>query len=155
VWCDAVVAVCCWDRIGRVLYHTTRSFDSTRGDILCSPSCPEEISRIYQDFVQGAFGDAETYEAVSPVSGSYSKTVWPGGKLVVLGYSEEDELVEVGQRDAMVERLKHEGWTEEGKGDGERIIKVQDLKGGHDEIWEKGSQIAQLVSQVMETLRDR
>ncbi|KAF2690979.1 alpha/beta-hydrolase [Lentithecium fluviatile CBS 122367] len=116
------------------------------------PSCPENISRIYHDFIQGAFGDASTYDVVSPVSGLYSEAVWPGAKLLVLGYSAEDELVEAEQREVMLKRLKDEGWEKEGKGDGKRVAVTWDLNGGHDEIWEDGIQIAELISEVVRRL---
>jgi kynurenine formamidase len=112
-------------------------------------SCPEKVSRIYHDFICGAFGDASTYKEVSPVSGSYSVVVWPGAKVVLLGHSAEDELVEVEQRDVMLERLKVEGWSGEEEGGAKRIVLVRDMKGGHDEMWEDGIQIAGSISEVL------
>src|SRR2546426_518228 len=77
------------------------------------PACPPSISQIYYDIVQGAFGDASTYSAISPVSGKYEKERWADGKLVVLAHSPEDELVEEEQRVVMLEQLEKDGWVGE------------------------------------------
>jgi len=116
------------------------------------PTCPENISRIYNDIIRGAFGDASTYDAVSPVSGSYKESAWPGARLVVLGHSVEDELVEVAQRDVMLAKLKYEGWTDEDESTRTRVVEIKDLKYGHDEIWQDGVQIAEMIKDVIEKL---
>jgi kynurenine formamidase len=108
------------------------------------PSCPENISRIYHEFIEGAFGDSSTFDAQSPVSGMYTESAWPGAKLVVLGHSAEDELLEVAQRDVMLAKLKDEGWKDAGPAT--RTVQIRDLAGGHDEIWEDGLQIAGLIN---------
>lgn len=120
-----------------------------------SPSCPESISRIYHDFIRGAFGDDSTYDSVSPVSGVYTESAWPGARLVMLGHSVEDELVEVAQRDVLVTKLRHQGWTDTDESARTRKVQVRNLKGGHDEIWEAGLQIAELIDKTMCILHDR
>ncbi|KAH8731109.1 Alpha/Beta hydrolase protein [Phaeosphaeriaceae sp. PMI808] len=66
------------------------------------PACTAEVARIYAEIVRGAFGgDAGVYQGVSPVSGRYGVERWRNGKVVLLGHSYEDELVERGQRDVM------------------------------------------------------
>ncbi|KAL6708495.1 hypothetical protein ACN47E_002758 [Coniothyrium glycines] len=124
------------------------------------PSCPEHVSRIYADFIAGAFGsDPAAYLAVSPVAGRYGREVWPEGRLVVVCHSYEDELVERGQRDVLCVALDREGWSivmEEGdeedevRAEGSRVLNVRDLKGGHDWIWEDGVQIAKLIAEIVQ-----
>lgn len=125
------------------------------------PACPENISKIYHEFVAGAFGEDEgVYRAVSPVAGKFGKQQWEDGKLVVLAHSYEDELIERQQRDVMCVALDREGWgivVEEGDGEAEvgersRVLEVRDLKGGHDWIWEDGEQVAKLLADVVERL---
>ncbi len=123
------------------------------------PSCPEDIARIYSDFVAGAFGsDPAAYAAVSPVSGRYGRDVWPEGRLIMVCHSYEDELVERAQRDVLCVALDREGWSlvmEDGdeedvvKGEEARVLNVRDVKGGHDWIWEDGEQIARLIAEVV------
>lgn len=113
------------------------------------PACPPSISQIYYDIVQGAFGDASTYSAVSPVSGKYEMESWADGRLVVLAHSPDDELVEEEQRVVLLKRLEKDGWA---RGKGERVLELKNLKGGHDEIWEEGTQIAQLIAEVVSRL---
>lgn len=125
------------------------------------PTCPENISAIYHEIVEGAFGqDRELYRALSPVSGQFRTAQWPNGKLMVLAHSYEDELVERQQRDVMCVALDREGWGivmevgdgEAELGEGSRILEVRDLKGGHDWIWEDGEQVAKLLADVVDRL---
>jgi hypothetical protein len=122
------------------------------------PACPENISKIYYEFIAGAFGgDKEAYRDVSPVAGKYGRETWRNGKLVVLAHSYQDELIERQQRDVMCVALDREGWgivMEEGDGEaevgeGSRVLEVRDLKGGHDWIWEDGEQVALLLADVV------
>lgn len=62
---------------------------------------------------------------------------------VVLGWSKGDELVEVGQMEGMQGALRGAGWND--KGEGKRNVRIVELKGGHDEIWEKGEEMARAI----------
>jgi kynurenine formamidase len=116
------------------------------------PACPENISRIYEEIIQGAFGDASNIDAVSPVSGSYTESTWPGARLVILGHSAEDELVEIAQRDVMLAKLKQDGWADEYKSPRSKAAEIRNLTNGHDEIWQDGSQIAEMINEMIDTL---
>ncbi|KAJ4361147.1 hypothetical protein N0V95_002116 [Ascochyta clinopodiicola] len=122
------------------------------------PACPDYISKIYYEFIAGAFGaDSEAYRGVSPIVGKYDTQQWKNGKLMVLAHSYQDELIERQQRDVMCVALDREGWSivmEEGDGEAEvgensRVLEVRDLKGGHDWIWEDGAQVAKLLADVI------
>ncbi|CAI6252522.1 unnamed protein product [Periconia digitata] len=127
------------------------------------PVCPAEIAGIYRTFVRGAFGseglrdgedggdggdDGEAYAAFSPANGSFTRETWADGRLVVVAYSGEDELVEREQGEILLRRLKKEEWVENGK-DGERVVEVKELRGTHDFMWRDGSQIAALIGEVV------
>ncbi|OAL50824.1 hypothetical protein IQ07DRAFT_680167 [Pyrenochaeta sp. DS3sAY3a] len=122
------------------------------------PTCPPPISAIYTSFIAHAFGpNTAAYLPASPISGTYTPSAWPSGRLVVLCHSYGDELVERAQRDVMVVALDRAGWgvvVEEGDGEDEvgvggRVVNVRDVKGGHDEVWEEGGQIARLLADVV------
>ena len=113
-----------------------------------SPGCPENIAAIYRQIVEGAFGqEPQEWEKVSPVRMG-KMDLW--GRLVVLGYSMEDALVESQQREAMLGKYLHEGWVrgEDAKEDA-KTVESRDLTMGHDEVWEDGEQIADLISEVV------
>jgi len=116
------------------------------------PTCPESISQIYKDIVLGAFGqDAVAQEEASPVSGTYTQV--PRGCRVVLGHSPQDELVEEEQRAVMFQRLREDGWVTQSrpgaKAEDEKTVEQRDLHGVHDQIWEDGKQIAQLIADMI------
>lgn len=111
------------------------------------PKCPANIAAIYKDIVVGAFGEDErVWEEMSPV-GVGKRELW--GRRVVLGYSAEDELVEAKQREVMLGRYVDEGWVRDGDGKTEKVVEVRDLKMGHDEVWEDGVQIADLIAEMV------
>lgn len=126
------------------------------------PVCSEDVARVYEAIVVGAFGaEAAVYAGVSPVAGRYGREVWGEGRLVVMGHSYEDELVERAQRDVMCVALDREGWSivmEEGDEEdevrvaGRRVLNVRDLKGSHDFVWQDGRQIAQLIAEIVQRL---
>ena len=102
-------------------------------------------AHIYQAFLKGAFGTNECdWKKASPIGWDFRKS-WRDGKLTVLAWSNEDELVEEEQFLNMFESLK---MTESGP---RRDIKVG-LRGNHDEIWEKGSQLADAIKTALNTM---
>ncbi|KAF1975014.1 alpha/beta-hydrolase [Bimuria novae-zelandiae CBS 107.79] len=116
------------------------------------PTCSEEVAGIYRTIVEGAFGtDERVWQEVSPARFS-GEALW--AQDVVLGYSSEDALVEVDQREKMLQRYFREGWgprTEDDPGHeaGTKKVDVKDLAMGHDEVWEDGTQIAALIDEVV------
>ncbi|KAF2746578.1 alpha/beta-hydrolase [Sporormia fimetaria CBS 119925] len=113
------------------------------------PQCSEDIARIYQDIVTGAFGtNEEEWAAASPADVlARGKVSLPEGlRRMVLAWSEEDELVEREQREEMVAVLQSCGWDREG---GKKVVECVDLKGGHDFVWEDGKEMAGLFGKVV------
>ncbi|KAL8712290.1 MAG: hypothetical protein Q9220_003441 [cf. Caloplaca sp. 1 TL-2023] len=123
-----------------------------------------EHRRIYEDFTSAAFGAEEDggWER-----GNIARLVKEGRELgkgvevVVLGQSKGDELVEWRQVEIMEEALRGRGWRkrrsggeEEGKNKGKEV-QVVELKGGHDEIWTKGEELARCILVVVEACASR
>lgn len=112
-----------------------------------------EYRSIYQEFTNGAFGDEMDGEWEK---GNIVRMIREGGEMdavevVVLGQSREDELVEWGQVEMMERALREKGWSggEDVEGAAKEVTVVE-LKGGHDEIWEKGEELARCISLAME-----
>lgn len=108
------------------------------------------VKEMYAEILEGAFGtERDVWERASPVKGIYGRHEV---RLIVLGQSEEDELVEWEQVEAMEGVLKRQGWAGDGAGEGERVIVVKKMKGAHDFVWEDGAQVAMLVEEVVRQL---
>ncbi|KAK3700460.1 hypothetical protein LTR37_015964 [Vermiconidia calcicola] len=91
-----------------------------------------EDQPVYRDFIVNAFG-ASGWDAASPTNADYDDS-WPDGKLVVLAHSPNDTLIEAEQAELQRKALEPQGW----KDAGERRIKMFELEGEHDEVWETG-----------------
>ena len=86
---------------------------------------------------------------MSPTSASLDET-WKDGSLVVLAHSREDELVEWEQVELMQKALKGQGWQEEvlenaGIQGGRKELLMLEVHGGHDEVWERGKEMARAI----------
>lgn len=108
----------------------------------------------YREFIEGAFGNGVMlWDAVSPAQMGGSRGVeggWKTGRLVVLAHSKDDELIDEGQVEGMREALR--GW--EGRqaqiplrelSSRERRVQMLTLEGLHDELWEKGEEVARAI----------
>ena len=101
---------------------------------------------VYQEFIEGAFGkegDSDWAKA-SPTQGRYARD-WTNGRVVVLAHSKEDELVDREQVEAMRETLGKEAREM-------RRDVVLELKGNHDEVWEKGIELARAIEVAVKML---
>lgn len=100
----------------------------------------------YAGFITGAFGgNKEGWEAASPAAytGSF-KTSWPSSKSVILAWSHQDTLIDEPEIDAMAGKLI---------ADRVNVSITKDLTGEHDDVWEQGSQLTQLVWQSLAQLQ--
>ena len=109
---------------------------------------------IYEDFTNGAFGaEADgNWERGNVVRMIADGMEMGKTAVVVLGQSREDELVGWGQVAMMGQALREKDWRK-GAEDGEGVAKevlIEELKGGHDEIWEKGEQLAKCIALAVE-----
>ncbi|KAM0703105.1 hypothetical protein Q7P35_009803 [Cladosporium inversicolor] len=79
----------------------------------------------------------------SPVNGDYEDG-WQDGKLAVLVHSEDDELVVMKQPETMWKVLGEQGFSEKaGSENVRKFVKVKGVK--HDEIWEDGKALAEVI----------
>lgn len=115
-----------------------------------------EYRGVYEEIARGAFGAEEDggWERGDVVKGVREGRGWGGTEVVVLGHSKEDELVEWGQMRMIEEALRETGWRD-GGGDGRGIgnakeMTMMELKGGHDEVWEKGEELARCIALAVE-----
>jgi kynurenine formamidase len=102
----------------------------------------------YREFVTSAFGKDETsWVTASQLCCRLQK--WQGNVLLI--QSVNDELVDMQQTDSMVEKLVGQGFTKsttslagnEGKQLSKTIIDCM-----HDEVWEKGTELAKAIQAV-------
>lgn len=102
----------------------------------------------YRDLVVNAMGsERKVWEEASPVNGDYEDG-WQDGKLAVLLHSEDDELVGMEQPEAMWKVFGEQGFNEEaGSEKVRKFIKVKGVK--HDEIWEDGKALADVILQTV------
>ncbi|KAK5137419.1 hypothetical protein LTR08_008997 [Meristemomyces frigidus] len=104
----------------------------------------------YRDFVANACGqDEATWAAVSPVAGAYDDS-WQDGKLAVLAHSRDDELVEWEQVDHMHKALKSQGFDEVS---GDRRLKLVELIGKHDQVWQEGKMLAMAIEATVQVVK--
>ncbi|KAI0196550.1 hypothetical protein EV127DRAFT_416863 [Xylaria flabelliformis] len=109
----------------------------------------ERFGGAYASFFRSAFGDdPKDWDAAAPIkfSGSYTER-WVGGEFLLLGSSKEDTLVDEPEADNMVQRLRDvDGFVEgDGSAGEKRLLFLKDLRGDHNEIWERGEEVARMV----------
>jgi kynurenine formamidase len=118
----------------------------------------------YAEFITSAFGSSQkTWKEVSPIGGDFSSAFQTGGmKVVVLGHSAEDELVEYEQAETMWRCLEDQGWSVPGTCDGRngsakdydsgKQLTRLDLKGTHDEVWSEGTGVRTSIEVAIRSL---
>lgn len=102
----------------------------------------------YAGFISGAFGDDRTkWATASPLRfGGNFRDKWLNGTLALLAWSPKDTLIDEPEIDNMAARLRNEGVDTEVS---------KDLEGDHDDVWEKGVQLARLVEKSLRLLEAR
>ncbi|SMR42820.1 unnamed protein product [Zymoseptoria tritici ST99CH_3D1] len=102
----------------------------------------------YRGFVERAFGEGErAWAAASPAHADLRKS-WEEGKLVVIAHSREDELVEWEQPELMLRSLEEQGF----RGTGSPRVRLLELRGKHDQVWEEGREVARAIEFTVEEL---
>jgi kynurenine formamidase len=103
---------------------------------------------MYQHFLESAFGkDEEAWKLASPTTQvSEIGFAWQKARVVALTQSNEDELVNIDQRDLMWEVIK------KSDAEGRKDEKIE-LVGNHDEIWNEGDPETQLKVAIEEVLK--
>ncbi|KAL8693010.1 MAG: hypothetical protein Q9218_002067 [Villophora microphyllina] len=108
---------------------------------------------VYEEFTNEAFGAEKDggWKYGSMVKAIRKVEGIDGVELVVLGHSTEDELVEWHQVELMKRALQEQGWHNGEKDEMERKeFLVEELKGSHDAVWEKGEELARCIKIAVE-----
>ncbi|KAK7526307.1 Alpha/Beta hydrolase protein [Phyllosticta citriasiana] len=106
----------------------------------------EALTGVYDSFTRGAFGDDEAaWHAISPVSVENWKAEWKEGERAVLAQSKEDSLVPYEQTTKMKAMLT----LSRGLG---LHIREMECGGDHNELWQKGDRLAEIVADVVEEI---
>lgn len=109
----------------------------------------------YQEFSEGAFGpDESVWDAASPAAKgedglSGVERGWESGLVAIVAHSEEDNLVDKGQASTMTNTLYH--WKAQKEPSTRRVVWLQ-LRGEHDEPWEKGDELARAIAVTIQEL---
>lgn len=101
---------------------------------------------VYREFLEGAFGKDQTeWRKASPVYGEYERT-WPNGKALILGWSEDDTLIDVEQiRRMTTTMLQHKPAG--------RVDYHRRMKGKHDDLWQQGAELAGAIKLALSILK--
>jgi len=107
---------------------------------------------IYETFATSAFGPSrDVWRNVSPTNGQYEDS-WSNGRLVLLGHSKEDELVEWEQVELMEKTLRSQGFGDvRGK---QRVMEVMRLEGLHNGGWQTGGEVVKAIERALEILEE-
>jgi kynurenine formamidase len=99
----------------------------------------------YREFVENAFGpDEMVWENASPAC-SKKPSVWGKAKAIIIAHSDEDELLNRTQTDAMMKRLQQSKTCRD-------KIHYFPATGHHDEIWKDGHELARLIENALALL---
>jgi kynurenine formamidase len=105
-----------------------------------------ELYKIYKELITGAFGESkDVWKDASPAS--YSLPILREtlkGVKTIIGHSKADELCKFAQSETMVDILKEADMPVT------KFLKYENS--GHDEMWEKGQDIAQAIICAIEAL---
>lgn len=109
----------------------------------------ERFGGEYASFFRSAFGDdPEGWDVAAPIKfpGNYTER-WTGGEFLLLGWSTDDTLVDEPEADNMAQRLRDvDGFVEGDESAGKkRLLLLKDLRGDHDELWQRGEEVARMV----------
>ena len=101
---------------------------------------------IYREFMEAAFPNKAQWENAAPATNHEPDPIWEQVKAIIISHSQEDELVEEKQASHMLERCRLSPLAKE---------KVHFLaaSGRHDEIWESGHILADLVTKSVNILK--
>ncbi|KAI1330140.1 alpha/beta-hydrolase [Xylariaceae sp. FL0255] len=110
----------------------------------------------YTELISGAFGPPENWAAASPAlfDGNYAE-IWPPSpdqeqNFAMIASSPRDSLVDETEAESMVRQLREkDGFVESGNDTKHEVIWLRDVAGDHDEIWEKGEEVARMVKVVL------
>lgn len=104
------------------------------------------LQAVYEAFTRLAFGDdKKVWNIISPISVSKWNSEWVEGQKVVFVQSREDSLVPYWQLEEMRNKML------ESKAEGLEIVELS-AKGDHNELWQHGDRLAEIVIEVLNSL---
>jgi len=99
----------------------------------------------YRELMENAFPDLNQWEEAGPCTSRLAgPAIWEHARQIVIAHSDGDELVEKGQATAMLERIRTVLTR--------KNVHFLEARGKHDEIWESGTILADLISNTLEYL---
>lgn len=104
------------------------------------------LKSVYEAFTRLAFGDDEkVWQTISPISVGDWKAEWEDASKVVLVQSKEDSLVPYWQLEDMQKKLL---------GSKAEAVEIRELEasGDHNELWQRGDRLAEIVVEVAKSL---
>jgi len=103
-------------------------------------------SPVYREFMENAFPNRELWEKAAPYTNREPGfAIWENAKAVIIAHSEDDELIEKEQASFMLERGRLTPRTKD-------KVHFLQAKGCHDEIWESGHILADLITKSLKIL---
>jgi kynurenine formamidase len=101
---------------------------------------------VYRVLIENAFPEKSLWEQASPNKSNLSETAkWQDARAVIVSHSDEDELVEKAQASSMLERARLAPNSKE-------KVHFLHATGAHDEIWESGHILADLITKSIDIL---
>jgi len=101
----------------------------------------------YKAFMENAFPNRSLWERASPYKNRLpGLSTWEHARVVIISHSNEDELVEKAQASFMLERIQRIPSSES-------KVHFIPATGTHDEIWESGQILADLIIKSVRILR--
>lgn len=100
---------------------------------------------VYKQFITGAFGpDEAVWTEASPTSAT-ERAAWIKADIIILSYSNDDELVDKSQIELMQDRIQQAP-------DFNGKLYLDEAKGAHDEIWEDGHEMVRLIEKCFQLI---
>jgi kynurenine formamidase len=104
---------------------------------------------LYREFMENAFPLLDQWEKAAPYTSRLpDQALWEQVQTILISHSDEDELVEKEQATFMLERAL-------GLPHGKEKVHFLEANGNHDEIWESGPILADLIIKAVDIMRAR
>lgn len=101
----------------------------------------------YKEFMENAFPDKTLWKKAAPYTNFSPHNLYEIAKVVVISYSDDDQLVETGQAMSMLERIEL-GPLPKSR------VHVLKASGNHNDIWESGTILAGLITKSLEIVQN-
>lgn len=100
----------------------------------------------YREFMESAFPDRSLWKKAAPYTNFSPDNLYEIAKVVIISYSDDDELVETRQATSMLERIASGPLSKE-------QVHVLKASGNHDEIWGSGTILAGIITKSLDIIQ--